>query len=554
MVNGNLWAFTKQGVCIDDGNKETRYPMDALPIALAVAASSAFPPLFPPVSMSHKTLHRYVGEFPIEDYLTDGGVFDNLGTRKLYRLQRTEAEALDFVVVSDAQAKTDWKLGKRYSFLPSRATRASDLLMKRVSDLEYHAIKQGFPDPNTKVIRCTLQDSDPAKMSGYVSGLPDSLLLDSRKIRTDLDAFSPLEAEVLVRVGYAMAWRALKAELVDSQPATKSGADASKLKEPPVSLDHVSGRPWTPTPPANLLASINTGIATLDGSGRQKPDLWSKRDPVSWMIACWCLLMLLAAASPLVYMQYRVLQTVEEKTTITQEKLALEFDVARRRSRLRPIQPGISVSGGEQTAGTICCVVQDRLGGGKRYILCSNLSFYDWVAPGHTCVQPGVFDGGILPEIPPNPDRRDDRVAVVRRTVRFNLDGPNHAVGVLAEPLPEVQVLTEVFGFGRIKGIGPVPKKGDRVVKVGRTSGITEGEVIGILNSGFHFGEKKQWVQLNDLVGVKFPSPFSTGDTGAPVLTQDGKLIGMVWSGSHINDLVVPIHNIFDALSVDLVP
>jgi predicted acylesterase/phospholipase RssA len=48
-------------------------------VDFAVAASSAFPPLFPPIAISHEILSCDIEKFPNPFYLTDGGVYDNLG-------------------------------------------------------------------------------------------------------------------------------------------------------------------------------------------------------------------------------------------------------------------------------------------------------------------------------------------------------------------------------------------------------------------------------------------------------------------------------------------
>ncbi len=64
-------------------------------ISSAVAASSAFPPVFPPLKVSED-------EFPNDETeyvsLTDGGVYDNLGVNPLMRVERNR---IDYALVSD---------------------------------------------------------------------------------------------------------------------------------------------------------------------------------------------------------------------------------------------------------------------------------------------------------------------------------------------------------------------------------------------------------------------------------------------------------------------
>jgi predicted acylesterase/phospholipase RssA len=57
-------------------------------VAMAVAASSAFPGFFPPLELTGADVGASSGEFGRQAY-TDGGVFDNLGVRMFHYLQRS---------------------------------------------------------------------------------------------------------------------------------------------------------------------------------------------------------------------------------------------------------------------------------------------------------------------------------------------------------------------------------------------------------------------------------------------------------------------------------
>jgi hypothetical protein len=50
------------------------------------------------------------------------------------------ANDLDLFLVSDAEGNFDWNFDTRYTFVTTRNIRASDLLMKRVSALEYESL------------------------------------------------------------------------------------------------------------------------------------------------------------------------------------------------------------------------------------------------------------------------------------------------------------------------------------------------------------------------------------------------------------------------------
>src|SRR5216684_3578604 len=76
-----------------------------------------------------------IGEQPY--FLTDGGIYDNLGIDRLMWYHWRKDRNLNRFLVSDAGGAFDWQLDKTYTFIMSRNIRASDLLMKRVTELEY---------------------------------------------------------------------------------------------------------------------------------------------------------------------------------------------------------------------------------------------------------------------------------------------------------------------------------------------------------------------------------------------------------------------------------
>ena len=64
LTTGFLCSFTHEGFWSDTGNDVTFIRSGLLPLSLAVAASSAFPPLFPPVILSRKMLDATTAELP----------------------------------------------------------------------------------------------------------------------------------------------------------------------------------------------------------------------------------------------------------------------------------------------------------------------------------------------------------------------------------------------------------------------------------------------------------------------------------------------------------
>jgi len=98
MSSGNMFFFvTGGGRPAEMGEWELGViAAPDFPLARAVAASSAFPPVFPPLRIDRDV---YAGRDVDYVTLTDGGVYDNLGVNPLLRQERN---ALDYALVSDA--------------------------------------------------------------------------------------------------------------------------------------------------------------------------------------------------------------------------------------------------------------------------------------------------------------------------------------------------------------------------------------------------------------------------------------------------------------------
>jgi NTE family protein len=135
LSTGNMFFFVAGG----NGPSEMgEWELGAQPagttrISRAVAASSAFPPVFPPLRIDGD-VYPATGV----DYVTlsDGGVYDNLGVNPLFR----ERNDLDYVIVSDA--------GKPFA-IDDRPTEsgamvlyeAISILMEQVRGLQFQRLK-----------------------------------------------------------------------------------------------------------------------------------------------------------------------------------------------------------------------------------------------------------------------------------------------------------------------------------------------------------------------------------------------------------------------------
>ena len=222
-------------------------------ISFAVACSSAFPPLFPPLIISSETLYCRAEQFPNPQYLTDGGVYDNLGIARLAAGLRDKQ--LDYVIVCDAEGDFDTEVDNAYTNLIDRNVRASDLLMTRVS-----ALLLRLMDVNKDQVAHVSIKSE-TKVGRDQLSLDPEIERSLGKIRTDLDSFSDLEVEALIRHGYNCA-----------------RAKLSQHSIAPLALKW-SWRPRT------LPVAASLHLQQIRSGNRRSARLWSSRDWVSWATA-----------------------------------------------------------------------------------------------------------------------------------------------------------------------------------------------------------------------------------------------------------------------------
>lgn len=159
-------------------------------ISRAVAASSAFPPVFPPLRIDADVYPNSLTDYVT---LTDGGVYDNLGVNPLLRLKRNP---LDYCIVSDGG------LPFAVSSDPTESgtivlKAAINILMEQVRGLQFARLQLSYeakkgPKPlwfSIDSVHGEERDGDAAFASA---------------ISTDLKALSAPEMGVLIRHGRAL--------------------------------------------------------------------------------------------------------------------------------------------------------------------------------------------------------------------------------------------------------------------------------------------------------------------------------------------------------------
>jgi NTE family protein len=214
MAFGDNWVFQKDRMGAYQPGYVTPFPGD-WPLARAVAASACFPPIFNPLRLRFSTDryvdgHAFAGparDSALEDLrLTDGGNYDNLALEPVWKNHAT-------VLVSDGGGLFPFEADRsllrrvrRYTAIVENQARA---LRKRwlVASFRTDVLKGAYWGIGSARSRY-----DEADTTGYSKDLAQTVIAS---IRTDMDAFSEVEAAVLENHGYLLADVAVRTHLPD---------------------------------------------------------------------------------------------------------------------------------------------------------------------------------------------------------------------------------------------------------------------------------------------------------------------------------------------------
>ncbi len=195
-------------------------------LALAVAASSAFPPVLTPVTLDgRKRAWRDWDEPGLADpapyrqtvYLSDGGVYDNLGLEAVW-------DRFETVLVSDAGAPlvSDSKTPLLKFSQVKKTLRVLDITVNQARALR----KRRLIDDFRRQVRKGAYWGIATEIEGY--GLADAMVKDNavtaslQKVRTRLNPFSDKEQGQLINWGYALCDAAVRRHVQGGLPAPAS--------------------------------------------------------------------------------------------------------------------------------------------------------------------------------------------------------------------------------------------------------------------------------------------------------------------------------------------
>jgi len=210
----------------------------------------------------------------------------------------------------------------------------------------------------------------------------------------------------------------------------------------------------------------------------------------------------------------------------------------------RPVPIGVSTGHPAITAGTIGCRVAKD---GKVYALSNNHVYADEneAAIGDPVIQPGTYDGGLSPT---------DDIGTLADFEPIDFSGGTNIMDA-AIALCSTDTLgcaTPGDGYGAPSSTVVEPELRMRVMKRGRTTGLTSGRIVGI-NATVDVGYSNGVARFEDQVVIS-PGSFSAGgDSGSLIVTKTGNNpVALLFAGSFFDTIASPIGPILDRFGVTI--
>ena len=206
--------------------------------------------------------------------------------------------------------------------------------------------------------------------------------------------------------------------------------------------------------------------------------------------------------------------------------------------RIRPALPGTPIGSPHMDGAAICCLVVAK--SGNLGFLTTNRFLREQEGTGTNLLQPGIEDGG-------NPTT--DVIGTVDEVVPVHFDQPNTVAGALAKTSRQ-QVAPEFPGIGLVQSFTSVALK-DAVQILAEHGDKLEGNVIAVNaqvrvpfpGRGEALYQELIEVRMGDSAGARV-------DSGSPVLTKAGILVGMAFYTASGTVFVIPFDRIMHALSI----
>lgn len=205
--SGALWRFMKPYMC---DWKVGKIDKPRIPLAMAVAASSAFPPVLSPLILKFKDSSYVLNSgdglqkepFTSRVLLTDGGVYDNLGLETAWKRYKT-------ILVSDGGGRIEPEPRPKINWI-SHMYRIFQIVDNQVRSLRKRQVIESFMNGSRKGtywgIRTNIIDY---KLSNAMN-CPFDKTLELARIKTRLKKLNNNTQERLINWGYAICDAAMR--------------------------------------------------------------------------------------------------------------------------------------------------------------------------------------------------------------------------------------------------------------------------------------------------------------------------------------------------------
>jgi NTE family protein len=226
---GVNWVFDAKRM----GDYQTGYTWQPdLKLGMAVAASSAFPLAFPPLTivLDQRGTWEFgdLPEGPLRDQLrtkaqlTDGGVYDNMGLEPVWKRH-------DFVFCSDAGAPFSMD-GEPEGNIVSRLKRSNDIIDRESRALRRRMLVDAFTRKDYRGSFWGIAtDINEYPLTPKATGYSGATLAAIGDIRTDLDVFRPGEQLVLMNHGWLLCGAAIRGYCPEWPDRPSTAPDAALL-------------------------------------------------------------------------------------------------------------------------------------------------------------------------------------------------------------------------------------------------------------------------------------------------------------------------------------
>lgn len=218
---------------------------------------------------------------------------------------------------------------------------------------------------------------------------------------------------------------------------------------------------------------------------------------------------------------------------------------AERTSRIRPALGGISLGHPQVSAGTLGCAAVDPLINELYGLSNNHVIALDWGTEhvgvkGDSTLQPGPYDGGVDPM---------DKIGELDRWIPVQ-EAENNLVDIAAfKPLPN-NLSDAIEEIGKpSESIDPVV--GMRIVKSGRTSGITYGEIIDVNATITVSG----WGEVTFVDQITMTKMLDPGDSGSWIGHLDTyRTVGIGHAGSPDISVACKAKRVEELMGLQIIP